>query len=156
VWHHRAAVRLHGPSADLEKEIDALLEAGADIDGPRTSWPGRQQPAQTAARPIPRRTCLKKLATLQKEGRPADRHADEHPPARAGRTLEIRDDGPGGAAWTKGNRPQDFHVNLTPGSVDRQQRGGYGGFGSTQSTILALKALLAYTKKNARHMEPGS
>ena len=28
-----------------------------------------------------------------------------------------------------------------------QQRGGYGGFGSTQSTILALKALIAYTTR---------
>src|SRR5262249_19238056 len=27
-----------------------------------------------------------------------------------------------------------------------KQRGGYGGFGSTQSTILALKALIAHTK----------
>ena len=36
-----------------------------------------------------------------------------------------------------------------------QQRGGYGGFGSTQSTILALKALIAHTKANKQTAEAG-
>jgi hypothetical protein len=36
-----------------------------------------------------------------------------------------------------------------------QQRGGYGGFGSTQSTILALKALIAHAKANKRTPEAG-
>jgi hypothetical protein len=36
-----------------------------------------------------------------------------------------------------------------------QQRGGYGGFGSTQSTILALKALIAYAKANKKTAESG-
>ena len=36
-----------------------------------------------------------------------------------------------------------------------QQRGGYGGFGSTQSTILALKALTLYAKKSAHPAESG-
>jgi hypothetical protein len=36
-----------------------------------------------------------------------------------------------------------------------KQRGGYGGFGSTQSTILALKALIAYTRANKRTPQAG-
>ena len=36
-----------------------------------------------------------------------------------------------------------------------QQRGGYGGFGSTQSTILALKALTLHAKKSAHPAESG-
>lgn len=36
-----------------------------------------------------------------------------------------------------------------------QQRGGYGGFGSTQSTIMALKALITYAKKMAHPSESG-
>jgi hypothetical protein len=36
-----------------------------------------------------------------------------------------------------------------------QQRGGFGGFGSTQSTILALKALIAHAKANKRIPVPG-
>ena len=35
-------------------------------------------------------------------------------------------------------------------------RGGYGGFGSTQSTILALKALIAHTKANKKTPEGGT
>ncbi|MCE9530738.1 MAG: alpha-2-macroglobulin [Planctomycetes bacterium] len=36
-----------------------------------------------------------------------------------------------------------------------QQRGGHGGFGSTQSTILALKALIAFTKESRKPAEAG-
>jgi len=36
-----------------------------------------------------------------------------------------------------------------------QQRGGYGGFGSTQSTIMALKALIAQAKASAHPAEAG-
>ena len=36
-----------------------------------------------------------------------------------------------------------------------QQRGGHGGFGSTQSTILALKALIEHTKASRRPAESG-
>ncbi len=36
-----------------------------------------------------------------------------------------------------------------------QQRGGYGGFGSTQSTILALKALIEHTKASRKPAESG-
>src|SRR5262249_59755964 len=35
------------------------------------------------------------------------------------------------------------------------ERGGYGGFGSTQSTILALKALIAFTKANKKTADSG-
>ena len=37
-----------------------------------------------------------------------------------------------------------------------QQRGGYGGFGSTQSTILALKALIAHARANKKAPEAGA
>src|SRR5262249_37050928 len=36
-----------------------------------------------------------------------------------------------------------------------KQRGGYGGYGSTQSTILALKALIEYTRRQPREVKPG-
>jgi A-macroglobulin TED domain len=59
-------------------------------------------------------------------------------------------------AWLKANRPADFTVPLQK-SIKwiGQQRGGYGGFGSTQSTILALKALIAYTRAHKRAAEDG-
>ena len=47
-------------------------------------------------------------------------------------------------AWFKANQPREF-TDCTEKAVRwiGTQRGGYGGFGSTQSTILALKALIA-------------
>ncbi len=57
--------------------------------------------------------------------------------------------------WLKAN-PGVFNAPLQKAvKWVGQQRGGYGGFGSTQSTILALKALIAYTNANKRTAEGG-
>ena len=37
-----------------------------------------------------------------------------------------------------------------------QRRGGYGAFGATQATVLALKAITAYSASRARAMTPGT
>ena len=59
-------------------------------------------------------------------------------------------------AWLKGN-PGEFNAPVQKAiKWIGQQRGGYGGFGSTQSTILALKALIAYTKANKKMPEAGT
>ncbi len=73
-----------------------------------------------------------------------------------GRDLEIETTALATLAWLKANRPAEFHM-----AIDKairwigQQRGGYGGFGSTQSTILALKALIAFTRENRKTAEAG-
>ena len=52
--------------------------------------------------------------------------------------------------WLKAN-PGTFADSLRKAVTwIGKQRGSYGGFGSTQSTILALKALIAYTTANKR------
>ena len=57
--------------------------------------------------------------------------------------------------WLKAN-PGEFNAAVQKAvKWIGQQRGGYGGFGSTQSTILALKALIAYTKANKKTPEAG-
>lgn len=59
-------------------------------------------------------------------------------------------------AWLKTPRPHGYEQNLSDAvKWIGQQRGGYGGFGSTQSTILALKALIAFTAGKASGIEPG-
>ncbi len=72
-----------------------------------------------------------------------------------GRDLQIETTSLALLAWLKAN-PATFN-----GAIRKsvrwigQQRGGHGAFGSTQSTILALKALIAYTKANKRNVEAG-
>ncbi len=73
-----------------------------------------------------------------------------------GRTLEIETTALAVLGWLKTDRPADF-ASVVRAAVTwiGKQRGGYGGFGSTQSTILALKALIAYTKANKKTPEAG-
>ena len=60
-------------------------------------------------------------------------------------------------AWLKANRPGEFQEAVHKAVTwIGKQRGGYGGFGSTQSTILALKSLIAYTKENRKTAEAGT
>ena len=57
--------------------------------------------------------------------------------------------------WLK-ERPKDFDANIK-GALNwlGQQRRGQGSFGGTQATILALKAMLAYTQKNPKVLQNG-
>jgi hypothetical protein len=73
-----------------------------------------------------------------------------------GRDLQIETTALAVLGWLKANRPADFNTPVQKAiKWIGQQRGGYGGFGSTQSTILALKALIAFTKANRKTAEPG-
>ncbi|QVL30394.1 alpha-2-macroglobulin [Telmatocola sphagniphila] len=74
-----------------------------------------------------------------------------------GRDLEIETTSLAVLALLKANRPELFteNIQLAIRWLGRQ-RGGYGGFGSTQSTILALKALIAYTKDQKKMPEGGT
>jgi hypothetical protein len=74
----------------------------------------------------------------------------------AGRTLQIETTALAVLGWLKANRPAEFTVPVRAAVTwIGKQRGGQGGFGSTQSTILALKALIAFTKANKKTPEAG-
>src|SRR5262249_26065066 len=98
---------------------------------------------------------LKKVADAQKE----DGHVDAERTSithSGGRDLQIETTALGVLGWLKGN-PGEFVAPVQKAiKWIGQQRGGYGGFGSTQSTILALKALIAYTKANKKTPEAGT
>jgi hypothetical protein len=98
---------------------------------------------------------LKKLAA----GQQADGHLDAQQTSitgSAGRDLQIETTALSVLAWLKGN-PGEFNANVRKAITwIGQQRGGYGGFGSTQSTILALKALIEFTKANKKTPEAGT
>ena len=68
-----------------------------------------------------------------------------------GHDLRVETTALAALAWIKADRPGEFGQNVT-GAVKwlGQQRRGAGGFGSTQATLLALKALIAHAEKDAK------
>ncbi len=97
---------------------------------------------------------LKKVTELQKP----DGHLDAEQTSitgSGGRDLQIETTALAVLGWLKAN-PGEFNASVQKAiNWIGQQRGGYGGFGSTQSTILALKALILYTKANKKTPESG-
>jgi len=101
-------------------------------------------------------TLLKRLAVAQQ----TDGHLDAANTSitgSGGRDLQIETTALAVLGWLKANRPGEFNAPLQKAiRWIGQQRGGYGGFGSTQSTILALKALIAFTNANKKTVERGA
>lgn len=98
---------------------------------------------------------LKKVAEVQQP----DGHLDAVETSitgSGGRDLQIETTALVLHGWLKAKRPEIFNKNIQSAvKWVGQQRGGFGGFGSTQSTILALKALIAYAKANKKTAEAG-
>jgi hypothetical protein len=99
---------------------------------------------------------LKKVAAAQKE----DGHleaANTSITGSGGRDLTIETTALAVLGWLKANRPVDFNQPIQKAiKWIGQQRGGYGGFGGSQSTVLALKALIAHTKATKQNSEAGT
>ena len=72
-----------------------------------------------------------------------------------GRDLAIETTALALLGWLRANDPSYATTIKAATKWISQQRGGHGGFGSTQSTILALKALTLYAKKSAHPAEAG-
>jgi hypothetical protein len=73
-----------------------------------------------------------------------------------GRDLVIETTSLTVLGWLRANRPADFHPNVQKAvKWLGTQRGGFGGYGSTQSTVLALKALIAHARDNKKTAEAG-
>ncbi|MBN9120568.1 MAG: alpha-2-macroglobulin, partial [Planctomycetes bacterium] len=72
-----------------------------------------------------------------------------------GRDLDIETTALALLGWLRANDPKYAATVKDAAKWISQQRGGYGGFGSTQSTILALKALTLFAKKSAHPAESG-
>jgi hypothetical protein len=149
VW----ALTESGKDDDITKELNALHEQAKLSKDPyflslvANSLINRAKTADAVL-------LLKKVTELQN----ADGHLDAEQTSitgSGGRDLQIETTSLALLAWLKAN-PGAFNT-----SIQRaikwlgQQRGGYGGFGSTQSTILALKALILYTKANKKTPEAG-
>src|SRR5207302_5020896 len=151
VW----ALTESGKDDDVEKELAALAVQAKTSKDPyflalvATSLINRGKTDDGVS-------LLKTVAAVQKE----DGHVDAVRTSitgSGGRDLQIETTGLAVLGWLKANRPADFNVHIQKAvKWLGQQRGGYGGFGSTQSTILALKALIAFTNANKKTPESGS
>ncbi len=149
VW----ALTESGKEDDITKELNALHEQAKSSKDPyflslvANSLINRAKTADAVA-------LLKKVSELQN----ADGHLDAVQTSitgSGGRDLQIETTSLALLAWLKAN-PGAFNASIQNAiKWLGQQRGGYGGFGSTQSTILALKALILYTKANKRTPEAG-
>jgi hypothetical protein len=142
-----------GKDDDITKELNALqTEAKASKDPYFLSLVANS--LINRAKTAEATKLLKKVIELQKP----DGHLDAEQTSitgSGGRDLQIETTSLAVLGWLKAN-PGEFN-----GGIQKairwigQQRGGYGGFGSTQSTILALKALILYTKANKKTPEGG-
>ena len=104
---------------------------------------GRGRPARNRGRAQQKATAISMRSTPASLARAAATCRSRPPPWRV-------------LGWLKANRPAKFNERSQKAvKWIGQQRGGYGGFGSTQSTILALKALIAYAKANKKTAEAG-
>jgi hypothetical protein len=150
VW----ALTESGNGDDVEKELAALAAQAKTSKDPyflslvATSLLNRGKADEGY-------TLLKTVAAAQKEDGHLDA-ANTSITGSGGRDLQIETTALAALGWLKANRPGDFNVPVQKAiKWIGQQRGGYGGFGSTQSTILALKAVIAYTKANKKTAEGG-
>jgi hypothetical protein len=142
-----------GKEDDVKKELEALADQAKTSKDPyflslvANSLINRGKTAEAVK-------LLEAVARAQKD----DGHLDAEQTSitgSGGRDLQIETTALAVMGWLKAN-PGTFN-----GPVQKavkwigQQRGGFGGFGSTQSTILALKALIAFTRANQHAAEAG-
>jgi hypothetical protein len=142
-----------GKDDDVSAELNALTEEARTSKDPyflalvANSLINRAKTADGVA-------LLQRVVAVQKE----DGHLDAEKTSitgSGGRDLQIETTALAVLGWLKAN-PGAFNVPVRKAvQWIGRQRGGYGGFGSTQSTILALKALIAYTRANKKTPEAG-
>jgi hypothetical protein len=150
VW----ALTESGKEDDVTKELDALAGQAKTSKDPyflalvANGLLNRDRSAEGVE-------LLKAVTGLQKD----DGHLDAARTSitgSGGRDLQIETTALAVLGWLKANRPAEFTAPLQKAvKWVGQQRGGYGGFGSTQSTVLALKALIAFAKANKKTAEAG-
>ena len=158
VWAISESERKAEAKSDLDKEVDAVLALAKD--GATANDPYYLGLAANAALNRGKRKAgddiLGRLAKLQQKGGEIPGAATSITNSR-GEALLIETTSLAVLGWLKANETGTYRDN-----VDRackwigSKRSGYGGYGSTQSTILALKALIEFARGNKRPAENGT
>lgn len=157
-WAVTEADRGTADPADLTRELDALYKQATDSGGEAARDPyflalvanallNRDRQADGLA-------LLKAVAGMQAPdgGVPG---AKTSITMSGGHALVIETTALAVLGWLKANRPDQFHANAASAMKYVLGRRLGGSFGSTQSTVLALKALVEYAKANRRPAESG-
>ncbi len=142
-----------GTRNELSTELDALYTQGKKSrDAYFVALTSLGQ--LNAGRTEPALELLRRMRTFQ-------RVSGEVPSARtsitnsAGRDLIIETTALSALGWLRAGRPAEFNDSAhKAGQWLVKQRSGTGGFGATQSTVLALKALLAFAAQNQKAIQP--
>ncbi len=143
---------------DLKKEIAALKAQAlkADSREAKDSY-FVALVANTLLLRDDRETAIKLMGELQKrmtkDG--ALQGAETSITHSGGRDLEIEATAMAMLGWVRVKEVSFAPTVKLATTWISQQRGGYGGFGSTQSTVMALKALIAQAKAGAHPAEAG-
>ncbi|MEO2092156.1 MAG: alpha-2-macroglobulin family protein, partial [Gemmataceae bacterium] len=148
VWAISESERTADAKSDLDKELAAVLAKTKDGDTAKDPYYlglaanallNRGQKADGEA-------VLKALAKMQqKDGSiPGAKTSITN---SVGEALLIETTGMAVLGWLKANETGTYRENVDSACKwIGTKRGGYGGYGSTQSTILALKALIEYAR----------
>lgn len=160
VWAITESEKGTAEKSDLSKEIDALHKRATDPTDKSSKDPYFLALVGNGLLNVDRakdgNALLLAVGKLQaKDGNVPG--AEISITASQGRDLEIETTALAVLGWVKANRNDLFFAN-TQNALKwiGKQRGGYGGFGSTQSTILALKALIEFARKSKRNAENGT
>ena len=157
VWALTESERKDATQSDLTKEIDAIHALAQEGKWSTDSYYlglvansliNRGKKAEGIA-------LLKRLAKKQdKDGAVAG--AETSITKSSGQALLIETTGLAMLGWIKVNETGEFRVNLDLSSKWLgSQKNGFGAYGSTQSTILTLKALIEYARTQKRATESG-
>ncbi len=154
VWALSESDQHQDEKLDLSVEIEAMQKQAADSEDPYFL----ALVANTLLNRDLKEDAVKLLERI------ADKQADDGSltgtstsiTQSSGRTLVIETTALAVLGWLKAERPDRF-TKPTRKAITwiGKQRSGGGTFGSTQSTILALKALIRYTEANRRPPEDG-
>jgi hypothetical protein len=143
-----------GVQDEIAPELDALYEkARASKDPYLVALAGLSQ--LNVGRNERGVELLRRLQGFQKEsGEVAG--AKTSITSSGGRDLLIETTALATLGWLRAVGPAEFRPNVQKaGKWLLQQRGGAGGFGATQSTVLALKALIAAARENPKGVQAG-
>ena len=159
VWAITEAEKGTADPSDLSKEVDAMFAQATAKDDKAANDPYFVSLVANALLNRGRQADGVKLLELV-AGMQADDGsipgAETSITRSSGRTLLIETTALAVLGFLKANR-NDLFVAPTQKAMQwvGQQRSGHGGFGSTQSTILALKALIEHARANKRPAESG-